>query len=179
MRTENHRYLCRTLSDLSSSSPSPQSTSPSQVYLVTTVPLFSLPQLSSSSEVKHFLTLILPYVLPVAHIGMVIIITTRPKPAYGRQGLDWIVGPGYSFVVFSTNREIQLTSLIQKTTRHRQGVQLTSFDPKNVSLPKGGSNWPPLIQKTWCHQQGDLADLLWCKKRDRYQQGGPTDLLDV
>ena len=21
---------------------------------------------------------------------------TRPKPAYGRQGLDWIVGPGYS-----------------------------------------------------------------------------------
>ena len=28
--------------------------------------------------------------------------TTRPKPAYGRQGLDWIVGPGYSFVVFST-----------------------------------------------------------------------------
>ena len=72
VRTENHRYLCRTLSDLSSSSPSPQSTSPSQVYLVTTVPLFSLPQLSSSTEVKHFLTLILPYVLPVAHIGMVI-----------------------------------------------------------------------------------------------------------
>ena len=31
---------------------------------------------------------------------------TRPKPAYGRQGLDWIVGPGYSFVVFSTNRGI-------------------------------------------------------------------------
>ena len=27
---------------------------------------------------------------------------TRPKPAYGRQGLDWIVRPGYSFVVFST-----------------------------------------------------------------------------
>ena len=22
---------------------------------------------------------------------------TRPKPTYGRQGLDWIVGPGYSF----------------------------------------------------------------------------------
>ena len=21
---------------------------------------------------------------------------TRPKPAYGRQGLDWIAGPGYS-----------------------------------------------------------------------------------
>ena len=32
---------------------------------------------------------------------------TRPKPAYGRQGLDWIVGPGYSFVVFSTNKTIE------------------------------------------------------------------------
>ena len=33
-------------------------------------------------------------------------VITRPKPAYGRQGLDWIVRPGYSFVVFSTNRGI-------------------------------------------------------------------------
>ena len=32
----------------------------------------------------------------------VIFCDTRPKPAYGRQGLDWIVGPGYSFAVFST-----------------------------------------------------------------------------
>ena len=28
---------------------------------------------------------------------------TRPKPAYGRQGLDWIVGPEYSFGVLSTS----------------------------------------------------------------------------
>ena len=35
----------------------------------------------------------------------IIIIITRPKPAYGRQGLDWIVGPGYSYVVFSTNKK--------------------------------------------------------------------------
>ena len=28
---------------------------------------------------------------------------TRPKPAYGRQGLDWIVGPEYSFGVFATS----------------------------------------------------------------------------
>ena len=33
--------------------------------------------------------------------------STRPKPAYGRQGLDWIVGPGYSFVVFSTNETME------------------------------------------------------------------------
>ena len=32
---------------------------------------------------------------------------TRPKPAYGRQGLDWIVGPGYSFVVFSINKTME------------------------------------------------------------------------
>ena len=32
---------------------------------------------------------------------------TRPKPAYGRQGLDWIDGPGYSFVVFSTNKTMK------------------------------------------------------------------------
>ena len=32
---------------------------------------------------------------------------TRPKPAYDRQGLDWIVGPGYSFVVFSTNKTME------------------------------------------------------------------------
>ena len=35
------------------------------------------------------------------HVGNSLL-QTRPKPAYGRQGLDWIVGPGYSFVVFST-----------------------------------------------------------------------------
>ena len=40
-------------------------------------------------------------------IIIIIIIITRPKPAYGRQGLDWIVGPGYSFVVFSTNKTME------------------------------------------------------------------------
>ena len=39
------------------------------------------------------------------HVGNSLL-QTRPKPAYGRQGLDWIIGPGYSFVVFSTNRGI-------------------------------------------------------------------------
>ena len=44
-----------------------------------------------------------------------------PKPAYGRQGLDWIVGPGYSFGVFSMSR---------------------FAPPKNVTSRTGGSNWP-------------------------------------
>ena len=34
-------------------------------------------------------------------------VKTRPKPAYGWQGLDWIVGPGYSFVVSSTNKTME------------------------------------------------------------------------
>ena len=45
---------------------------------------------------------------------MIMIIITRPKPAFGRQGLDWIVRPGNSFVVVSTNRGI-LTSFGAKT----------------------------------------------------------------
>ena len=31
---------------------------------------------------------------------IIIIIITGPKPAYGRQGLDWIARPEYSFRVF-------------------------------------------------------------------------------
>ena len=90
---------------------------------------------------------------------------TRPKPAYGRQGLDWFVGPGYNFVVFSTGRS-NWPLWSKKLHVTDRGVQLTSFDPKNVTLPKGGSNWPPLIQKTWCHRRcGAPTDLLWSKKR--------------
>ena len=37
-------------------------------------------------------------------IFIILIILTRPKPAYGRQGLEWIVRPGYSFGVFSMSR---------------------------------------------------------------------------
>ena len=42
---------------------------------------------------------------------------TRPKPAYGRQGLDWIVGPGYSFVVFSTNKTMETNQKTRKTMK--------------------------------------------------------------
>ena len=46
-------------------------------------------------------------VIMIMIIIMIIIMITRPKPAYGRQGPDWIVGPGYSFVVFSTNKTME------------------------------------------------------------------------
>ena len=51
-----------------------------------------------------FVSLAIRFPILCEHI---IIIITRPKPAYGRQGLDWIVGPGYSFVVFSTNKTME------------------------------------------------------------------------
>ena len=44
---------------------------PPQVYLLTAVPLFSVPQLSASPVVNHVVILSLPHLLPVAHIGMV------------------------------------------------------------------------------------------------------------
>ena len=52
-----------------------------QVYLLTAVPLFSVPQLSSSPAVNHLVILSLPHLLPVAHIGMVSILShTRLTP---------------------------------------------------------------------------------------------------
>ena len=53
------------------------------------------------------------------HIGIINIIIniTRPKPAYSRQGLDWIVGPGYSFVVFSTNKTMETHQKKRKTMK--------------------------------------------------------------
>ena len=47
-------------------------------------------------------------------------ILTRPKPAYGRQGLDWIVGPGYSFVVFLTNKTMETNQKPWKTMEIKQ-----------------------------------------------------------
>ena len=64
---------------------------------------------------------------------------TRPKPAYGWQGLDWIIEPGYSFVVFSTNRGVQLTSLVQKRDVTHGGVQLTTLVQKRDRYSRGSN----------------------------------------
>ena len=77
--------------------------------------------------------------------GQWLFVMTRPKPPYGRQGLVGSWG---------------------KDTVWWVTFQLTSFVPKNVTLPTGGSNCPLLIQKMSCYQQGGPTDLLWSKKRD-------------
>ena len=92
---------------------------------------------------------------------------TRPKPAYGRQGLDWDSRARIQFSQVQTWRYQQRdpTDLLwckNVTVTHR-GVQLTSFDAKTWSLLTGGSNWPPLMQKCDRYLQGGPTDLLWCK----------------
>ena len=78
---------------------------------------------------------------------------TRPKPAYGRQGIDWIVGPGYSFGVFSMSQCLTLRLrrsaqlMIQKRYLTNRGIQLTSFGSKTLR-----------------HSRGAPTDLLWSKK---------------
>ena len=46
---------------------------------------------------------------------------SRPKPTYGRPGLDWIVWPGYSFGVFSMSRFALSSVDAPKTLRDQQG----------------------------------------------------------
>ena len=48
----------------------------------------------------------------------------------------------------------QLTSWSKKRHVTDRGIQLTSFGPKNVTSLTGGTNWPPLVQKTSRHWQG-------------------------
>ena len=59
-----------------------------QVYLVTSVSLFALPSLSPSIFSGSYQTLTLPYVLPIAHIGMV-------SMAVSHQGGGAIVDCGF------------------------------------------------------------------------------------
>ena len=57
------------------------------------------------------------FVIQINIYSIVHVSETRPKPAYGRQGLDWIVGPGYSFVVFSTNKTMETNPKPRKTMK--------------------------------------------------------------
>merc|ERR1719318_1230557 len=93
-------------------------------------------------------------------ISIVILCSTRPKPAYGRQGLDWdrwarIQFSQVHFGAFCHSRGGP-TDLLWSKKRHvtNGGVQLTSFGPKNVTSLTGGP-----------------TDLLWSKKRHVTERG--------
>ena len=63
---------------------------------------------------------------------------TRPKPAFGRQGLDWDRWARIQFSQVHFGAKLDSTALLW--SRHSRGVQLTSFDPKDVTSPTGISN---------------------------------------
>ena len=67
--------------------------------------------------------------------GIQQISSTRPKLAYGRQGLDWIFGPGYSFVVFSTNKTMETHQKPWKTMKPPWKTMETNQKPWNTMKP--------------------------------------------
>ena len=85
---------------------------------------------------------------------------TRPKPAFGRQGLD---SDRWARIQFS-----QVHFGAKNVTVTHRGVQLTSFGAKNVTVTHRGV-W---CKKRYRYSQGGPTNLLWCKKRYRYSQGG-------
>ena len=73
------------------------------------------------------------------------VIINRPKPFYGREGLDWIVGPEYSLGVFSTSRfapaalnSVELVVRIKQTgaQAHRRNPSKNGGEDKK----RGGPN---------------------------------------
>ena len=60
---------------------------------------------------------------------------TRPKPAFGRQGLGWNPWVGFSHV---TNGGLQLTCLIQKSHITNRRPKLTCLDLKKTTRYLGG-----------------------------------------
>ena len=97
------------------------------------------------------------------------------------QSLDWIVGPGYSFGVFSMSRfaPLALSSVDDpKMLCLKQGDSTDLLWSKNVTSRTGGCNWPPLVQKHHASNRG-IHLISFHPKMWRQEQGDPTDLLDV
>ena len=78
-------------------------------------------------------------------------VKTRPKPAYGRQGLDWIVGPRYSFLVFSTKKNFgnqPETMRNHETTLKTMGNQPKTMKNQETILKNHGNQPKPQNPKT-------------------------------
>ena len=65
----------------------------------------------------------------------VMFLFTRPKPAYGQQGLDW---DRWARIQFGQVLLVQKRHVTGDVTD--RGIPLTSFDPKDVTSPTGISN---------------------------------------
>ena len=78
---------------------------------------------------------------------------TRPKPDYSRHGLDWIVEPGYSFVVFSTNKTMETNQKPWKTMKppwNNHGKKPKTMRNHETTL-KNHWNQPKTMTKPWNH----------------------------
>ena len=67
---------------------------------------------------------------------------------------------------------------MQKLYVTNRVIQLNSFGAKNVMLPTGEYNWPPLMQKRYVTNRGIQLTSFGAKTL-RYEHMAPTDLLDV
>ena len=83
----------------------------------------------AGAEVKDYIKMVKPKAM--GHLFD----ATRPKPASGRQGLDWIVGPGYSFVVFSTNKTMETNQNPWKTMKPPWKTMETNQKPWKTMKP--------------------------------------------
>ena len=72
---------------------------PPQIFTTDVPQVASMAILECNRTVK---TMMVWFAYEVGSLLTTRIFITRPKPAYGRQGLDWIVRQEYSFRVFST-----------------------------------------------------------------------------
>ena len=116
-------------------------------------------------------------------------LSTRPKPPYGRQGLakNFSIFAKKNFSIFA----LSFFHFCNTFHLHWGSTELlwckkrdvTDVGPqpgaKNVTSLTGGSNWPPLVQKTLPLLTGGSNWPPLVQKTWRYSRGGPTDLLDV
>ena len=97
---------------------------------------------------------------------------TRPKPAYDRQGQDWIVRPEYSFGVFSTSRfapaALNLVELMVMIKRYKQTdapnqklvVKIKHYKQTNRQTQPPGGPKPNCGPQTSRHQHWAPTNLL-------------------
>ena len=99
---------------------------------------------------------------------------TRPKPAFGRQGLDW---DRWARIQFPWNHLKKTMETNQKPWNNgNQPKWLVSHGSRLVTWQTRGPNWPPLIQKRYVTDAGPQLTSFDPKTlRDR--RGAPTDLL--
>ena len=109
---------------------------------------------------------------------------TRPKPAYGRQGLDWIIRPEYSFRVFSMWKMKNQPWTMKTMKNHEKPWKTMKNRPGTLTR---GHNWLGEGGQGRNNQNRHLHGVTTDQGRGgqsrnnqkRHLRGVTTDLLDV